>query len=49
LDNFKQEMKATFNNTNEDLDKELITQTDKFLKDRGIIIDEDDIDITINV
>ena len=49
LDNFKQEMKATFNNTNEDLDKELITRTDKFLKDRGIIIDEDDIDITINV
>lgn len=48
LDNFKQEMKATFNNTNEDLDKELITRTDKFLKDRGIIIDEDDIDITIN-
>ena len=47
LDLFKKEMKATLNNTNEEIDKELITRTDKFLKDRGIVIDEE-IDITID-
>ena len=48
LDLFKKEMKATLNNTNEDIDKEVITRTDKFLKDRGIEINEEDIDITID-
>ena len=41
-------MKATLNNTNEDIDKEIIARTDKFLKDRGIVIDEEEIDITID-
>ena len=45
---FKKEMKATLNNTNEDIDNELITRTDKFLEDRGIVIDEEEIDITID-
>lgn len=48
LDSFKKEMKATFNNTNEDIDKEIMARTDKFLKDRGIVIDEEEIDITID-
>ena len=48
LDLFKKEMKATLNNTNEDIDNELITRTDKFLKDRGIVIDEEEIDVTID-
>lgn len=48
LDLFKKEMKATLNNTNEDIDNELITRTDKFLKDRGIVIDEEETDITID-
>ena len=48
LDKFKKEMKDTFNKTNEDLDKELITRTDNFLKTKGISVDEDDIDITID-
>lgn len=48
LDNFKKEMKATFNNTNDDFDKELITRTDEFLKNKGIVINEDDVDITVD-
>lgn len=47
LDNFKNEMKATLSNIDEDIEKELITRTDQFLKDRGIIIHDEDIDITI--
>lgn len=48
LDNFKNEMKATLKNTDDNFEKELITRTDKFLKDRGIIINEEDYDITID-
>ena len=47
LDKFKKEMKATLSNTNEDLDKEIIMRTDKFLKDKGISINEEDFDISI--
>lgn len=48
LDKFKSEMKATLSCTNEDLDKELIKRTDEFLKNKGININYEDFDLTIN-
>lgn len=48
LEHFKDEMKARLNNTNEDNDNEIITRTDEFLKEKGIIINEEDFDITVD-
>jgi len=45
LDTFKKEMKARFNNTNKDFDRELIVSTDNFLKEKGININEEDMEV----
>lgn len=48
LDKFKKEMKASLNSTNEEFDTELITRTDEFLKNKGIVVNDEDFDITID-
>jgi hypothetical protein len=47
LDLFKREMKESLH-SNDDIEKEIIMRTDKFLKDRGIVINEEEIEITIS-
>lgn len=41
-------MKASLNSTNEEFDTELITRTDEFLKNKGIVVNDEDFDITID-
>lgn len=48
LDKFKNEMKASLNSTNEEFDTEIIARTDEFLKNKGIVVNDEDFDITID-